>query len=268
MQLAGSRVVVTGASRGIGAELAARLAQKGARVALVARSHDAIAKLAADLGGDAYPADLADATTIEPLVRAIEGDGPVDVLVNNAGVDLTGALTELPPERIRELIAINLLAPMLLSREVIPAMRARGRGHIMNVSSLAGTNALPGLAPYSTSKAGLSHFTAALRAECKGTGITTTLAEIGPVESTMMQSLHGHPPTDRALARLASLHLAVELDMDTVVGALVDGIERERRHVRLPRRNAFFPILTEAPRRITEMLLTGVRAQDDPEVTR
>ena len=72
----------------------------------------------------------------------------------------------------------------------------------MNVSSLAGTNALPGLAPYSTSKAGLSHFTAALRAECKGTGITTTLAEIGPVESTMMQSLHSHPATERALTRL------------------------------------------------------------------
>ena len=268
MQLAGSRVVVTGASRGIGAELATRLAGKGARVALVARSHDAIAKLAADLGGDAYPADLADAATIDPLVRAIEADGPIDVLVNNAGVDLTGALTDLAPERIRELIAVNLVAPMLLSRAVLPAMRARGRGHIMNVSSLAGTNALPGVAAYSTSKAGLSHFTAALRAECKGTGITTTLAEIGPVESTMMQSLHSHPPTERALARLARLHVAVELDMDTVVDALVGGIERRRRHVRLPRRNAIFPILTEAPRRITELLLSGVHAQDNREATR
>ena len=263
MKLGGSRVVVTGASRGIGAELASRLAQKGARVALVARSSNAIAKLAADLGGDAYPADLADAATIEPLVREIEADGPIDVLVNNAGVDLTGAFTDLEPERIQELIAINLVAPMLLSRAVIPAMRVRGRGHIMNVSSLAGTNALPGLAPYSTSKAGLSHFTAALRAECKGTGITTTLAEIGPVESTMMPSLHGHPPTERALVRLTRLHVAVELDMDAVVEALVDGIERSRRHVRLPRRNALFPILTEAPRRITELLLTGVRAQHD-----
>jgi short-subunit dehydrogenase len=272
MNLSGARVVVTGASRGIGAELATRLAQKGARVVLVARSHDAIAKLAAELGGDALPADLADAAAIGPLVRVIEAQGPIDVLVNNAGVDLTGALTDLPPERIRELIAINLVAPILLSRAVMPGMRARGRGHIMNVSSLAGTNALPGLAPYSTSKAGLSHFTAALRAECKGTGITTTLAEIGPVESAMMQSLHSHPPTERALARLALLGLAVELDMDTVVDALVDGIERDRRHVRLPRRNALFPILTEAPRRMTELLLSGVRAQDEPakkpEVTR
>jgi uncharacterized protein len=267
MKLAGSRVVVTGASRGIGAELATRLAHKGARVVLVARSQEAIEKLAADLGGEAYPADLADADAIDPLVRAIEADGPVDALVNNAGVDLTGSLTELPAPKIRELLAVNLVAPVLLSRAVIPAMRARGRGNIMNVSSLAGTNALPGVAAYSTSKAGLSHFTAALRAECKGTGIHTTLAEIGPVESTMMQSLHSHPATERALQRLTRLHLAVELDMGNVVDALVAALEHDRRHVRLPRRNAIFPILTEAPRRMTELLLAGVRAHDDPEVT-
>jgi short-subunit dehydrogenase len=273
MELAGARIVVTGASRGIGAQLATELAKKDARVVLVARSRDAIAAQAEELGGESYPADLGDASTIEPLVRAIEARGPIDVLVNNAGVDLTGAFVDLEPERIRELIAVNLIAPMLLCRQVLPAMRRRGRGHIVNVSSLAGTNALPGLAPYSASKAGLSHFTAGLRAECKGSGITTTLAEIGPVESDMMQSLHGHPPTERALGRLRMLRLATELDMDHVVSALVDGIERGRRHVRLPKRNAVFPILTEAPRRITELLLTGVRAEeklaeDKPEVPR
>jgi short-subunit dehydrogenase len=268
MNLDGARVVVTGASRGIGAQLATRLAAKGARVALVARSRDAITELAVEVGGEAFPADLTDPSAIGPLVRAIENDGPINVLVNNAGVDLTGAFADLDPDRIRELIAVNLVAPMLLSRAVIPTMRLRGAGHIMNVSSLAGTNALPGLAPYSASKAGLSHFTAALRAECKGTGITTTLAEIGPVESPMMQSLHGHPATERALTRLRALRLAVELDMDRVVEALVGAIQHERRHVRLPKRNALFPILTEAPRRITELLLTGVRAQDDSEVAR
>ncbi|HTD49786.1 MAG TPA: SDR family NAD(P)-dependent oxidoreductase [Acidimicrobiia bacterium] len=262
MELNGTRVVVTGASRGIGAMLATKLADKGARVALVARSRDAIGELAAQLGGDAYPADLADVSTIEPLVRAIETDGPIDVLVNNAGVDLAGSFVDLEPERIRELIGVNLVAPMLLCRAVIPTMRRRGGGHIMNVSSLAGTNALPGLVPYSTSKAGLSHFTAALRAECKGMGITTTLVEIGPVETSMMESLHRHPATERALARLRTLHLSVELDLGHVVEVLVTALEHECRHVRLPRRNALFPLLTEAPRRMTELLLTGVRAQD------
>ena len=103
----------------------------------------------------------------------------------------------------------------------------------MNVSSLAGTNALPGLAPYSTSKAGLSHFTAALPAECKGTGITTTLAEIGPVESDddARACTATRPPSGRS-AGSAACGLAVELDMDSVVAALVDGIEHQRRHVR------------------------------------
>ncbi|HEY8218196.1 MAG TPA: SDR family NAD(P)-dependent oxidoreductase [Acidimicrobiia bacterium] len=261
MQLSGSRVLVTGASRGLGAAVATRVAERGARVALVARSHDAIAKLAAELAGDAYPADLADPEGIEPLVARVTADGPIDVLVNNAGVDLTGALTELPAERIRELILVNLLAPMLLCRAVIPGMQERGRGHIVNVSSLAGTNALPGVAPYSTSKAGLSHFTASLRAELKGTPITTTLVEIGPVESSMMESLRGHEPTRRALERLAKLQLVADLDMDGVADALVGAIERERRHLRLPRRDALFPLLTEAPRRMTEWLLTGVDAR-------
>jgi hypothetical protein len=76
----------------------------------------------------------------------------------------------------------------------------------------------------------------------------------------MMQSLHGHPPTERALRRLSLLQLAVELDMDHVVTALVDGIEKQHRHVRLPKRNVLFPILAETPRRITELLLAGVRA--------
>jgi short-subunit dehydrogenase len=262
MQLAGARIVVTGASRGIGADLATALAARDARVVLVARSREAIEVRAKELDGECFPADLTDASAIEPLVRAIEAEGPIDVLVNNAGVDLTGSLVELEPERILELLAVNLAAPILLSRAVIPAMRTRGRGHIVNVSSLAGTNALPGLAPYSTSKAGLSHFTAALRAELKGTGITTTLAEIGPVESSMMDSLHGHPATERALVRLRHLRLAVELDPDAVVRELVAAIEHQRRHVRMPKRNALFPILTESPRRITELLLAGVRAED------
>jgi short-subunit dehydrogenase len=134
-------------------------------------------------------------------------------------------------------------------------MQTRGRGHIVNVSSLAGTNALPGVVPYSSSKAGLSHFTAGLRAELRGTPITTTLAEIGPVESTMMDSLRSHEPTRRAIERLERLHLAVDLDPAAVTRALVRAIEREQRHVRMPRRDALFPMLTETPRRITEWLL-------------
>ncbi len=254
-------MVITGASRGLGLALAERLAQRGARLALVARSEEVLEQLAARLGGAAYPADLARTDALDEVIGRISADGPIEVLINNAGLDLTGPLTELPAERIRELILVNLVAPMLLSRAAIPLMCRQGRGQIVNVSSLSGTNALPGLAPYSASKAGLSHFTASLRAELKGTPITTTLAEIGPVESTMMDSLRGHEPTQRALARLERLGLAVDLEMGSVADTLVDAIERDRRHVRLPRRDALFPLLSEAPRRMTEWLLAGVSAQ-------
>jgi len=261
LNLDGARVIVTGASRGLGVALAQRLAQRGARLALVARSEGPLREVAGRFDGVAYPADLSQTDGLDDLVARIEGDGPIDVLVNNAGLDLTGPLTGLAPARVRELILVNLVAPMVLSRAVIPLMCAQGRGHIVNVSSLSGTNALPGLAPYSASKAGLSHFTASLRAELKDTPVTTTLAEIGPVESSMMDSLRGHPPTLRALARLERLHLAVDLRMDAVADALVDAVERGRRHVRLPRRDALFPLLAEAPRRMTEWLLAGVSAQ-------
>jgi uncharacterized protein len=258
LRLDGARVVVTGASRGLGALLALRLAERGAHLALVARSQEPLAKLAAEVGGTAYPADLADSGGIPDLVARISADGPIDVLVNNAGLDATGALTAMPPEQVRELLLVNLVAPILLAQAVIPVMEAQGRGQVVNVSSLAGTNALPGLVAYSTSKAGLTHSTAALRAELKGTTITTTLVEVGPVEGTMMDSLRGYEPTRRALARLERLHLSVDLDMARVTDAVVRGIERDRRHVRLPRRDALFPMIAEAPRRITEWLLAGV----------
>jgi len=262
--LSDARVMVTGASRGIGAVLARELAGRGSRLALVARDAAALDAVAADCrGADVYEADLAEPANIEPLVARVGADGPIDVLVNNAGVDLTGRLWRLPARDIERLIAVNLVAPMLLCRAVIPSMLARGRGHMVNVSSLAGTNALPGVAPYSASKAGLSHFTACLRAELKGTRVTTTLVEIGPVESDMMDSLRAHGPTRRAVERLARLRLSYDLPMTEVVAAIVDAVERRRRHVRLPRRNLAFPLLVEAPRRMTEWLLAGTDPRKD-----
>ena len=131
-------------------------------------------------------------------------------------------------------------------------MVARGRGHILNFSSLAATNALPGMAAYSTAKAGLSHFTATLRAELRGTPVTTTLAEIGPIANAMGDNLRTYEPTRRALDRYRKLHLQVDVDPDDVVKALVRAIERNQRYVRMPLRNAPFPIMAELPRQLNE----------------
>jgi short-subunit dehydrogenase len=263
MIVSGSRIVVTGASRGIGEQLARALAAKGARVVLVARSADAIAKLAADLGGEAHPADLADATAIDTLVAAIERDGAIDALVNNAGVDLTGRFTTMDPVAIEQLITLNLVAPMLLARAVLPGMLERRAGTILNVGSMAGVSALPGLVAYNTSKAGLAHFSASLRAELRGTPIVVSLAELGGIESEMWDNVRSHGPTTRTTDRLAKLQLLPTLPMATVVAALVAALERDRKHLRMPLRDYALPMIGETPRRIIELLLTGVDHQSD-----
>lgn len=263
MELNGRRVLVTGASRGIGAELAGALADAGAQVALVARSREALEKVAADTGGIAYPTDLCDRAQSHSLIERVEADGPVDVLINNAGVDLTGCFATTAPADIDALLELNVHVPMQLCRHVLPGMLTRGEGHIVNVSSLASTLAAPGLAAYMSSKAALSHFTACLRAETrglggKGKGIGTTLVEIGPVKTEMIDSLRSYGPAKRSLGRLELLRLSYDLDVDTVVDATLDAVRRNRRHVRLPKRAATFPLLAEAPRRMSEWLLTGV----------
>src|SRR4051794_19184218 len=164
MELRDRRVLITGASRGIGEALAHRFAEAGATVALVARSVEAIEKLAADLGGSAHPADLSDTGQTNDLIARVEAEaGPVDVLVNNAGIDNTKGFADYTADELERMVQINFTVPMELSRQVIPRMLQRRRGgHIVNISSLSACGQYPGLTVYSATKAGLSHFTAGL----------------------------------------------------------------------------------------------------------
>jgi uncharacterized protein len=150
MELRGKRVLITGASRGIGESLAHAFAGAGATVALVARTKDAIGALAAELGGTAHPADLSDPMQVAELVGRVEEEaGPIDVLVNNAGIGSPAAFTDAPDDDLRQVTQVNYLAPAELCRQIIPRMLGRGGGHIVNISSLAGCSALPGLVSYS-----------------------------------------------------------------------------------------------------------------------
>ena len=129
MQLDGRRVLVTGASRGIGAALASSFATAGARVALVARSEAPIAELAGSLGGRAYPADLADREQVRDLVARVEAEGgPIDVLVNNAGLEHAGDFARQSEEEVEATTAVNLVAAVQLSRQAVPGMLERGAG--------------------------------------------------------------------------------------------------------------------------------------------
>ena len=176
MELRGKRVLITGASRGIGESLAHAFAGAGASVALVARSEDTIQTLAAELGGTAHPADLANPTQVAALIPRVEDEaGPIDVLVNNAALGTPGSFADVSGDELREVTEVNYLAPAELCRQVIPRMLDRGGGHIVNISSGAGSVVFPGLVIYSASKAALSHFTAGLRADFRGLPIRTTL---------------------------------------------------------------------------------------------
>jgi short-subunit dehydrogenase len=259
MELREKRVLITGASRGIGESLARAFAQAGATVALVARSADAIAALAADLQGTTHPADLSDPTQVSALVGRVEEEaGPVDVLVNNAGVGVPAAFTDAPDDDLRQVTQVNYLAPAELCRKIIPRMLGRGGGHIVNISSMAGCAPLPGLVSYSASKAALSHFTAGLRADFRGLPIGTTLVELGPTSTDMLAQIDDYEPTAAAFRRLYRTHLAVDVTREKVADDVVEAVRKGRRHVRIPKRMAFSSLLSEAPRRSTELILGGV----------
>ncbi len=259
MDLTDAHVLVTGASRGIGAGLAREFHAKGAKVTLVARSAGPLEELAAELGGTAIEADLVDPAGREGLIaRAEEQAGPVDVLVNNAGIDATGSFAELSSDELSRLITLNMLVPMELSRQVLPGMIERGRGHVLMISSLAGTAVLPGMAAYSSSKSALTHFTAGLRAELRGLPVGTTVVEVGLIPTDMKDGVLGYAPTAAAFRRFYRLGLLTDTSLERVCRASVSAVASGRRHVRYPRRARAFAVLAETPRRMTEVILSGV----------
>jgi hypothetical protein len=170
------RALVTGASAGIGEAFARALAAERHDLVLVARRGDRLAALAKELGEryrvDAAPhvADLAEAAELDALAERVAGDPP-DLLVNNAGFGTVGAFAELDPERELEQIRLNVIALVRLTRAVLPGMVARGRGAIVNVSSLAGESPGPYTATYNATKAYVTSFSEALHEELRGTGV-------------------------------------------------------------------------------------------------
>lgn len=253
MELRNRRVLITGASRGIGEALATSFAREGAQVVLVARGRRELEEIGKRVGGIPHPADLSDPAERGRLISDVEREvGPIDVLVNNAGVGGSGAFAGFPPEDIERTYGVNLVAPARLIRDVLPGMLERKRGHIVNVSSLAACVTAPGLAPYCSSKAGLSHLTATLRHELAGTPIGTTLAEIGTSPTAMLDEITApgsFAPTRSAFDALYRVHLMVDSPREAVADAIVAAVRRGRPFVRMPRRAAILSMLSNLPRR-------------------
>jgi len=235
-------------------------AARGAHVTLVARSAGPVGERAAALGGTALPVDLADrAARADVVARAEQLSGrALDVLVNCAGVDAHGGLREVDAASMARLFEVNLLAPAELVRQALPGMVARGRGHLVSVSSGFSAVTAPGLVPYAASKAGMSHFHAGVRTELRGSGVGTTLVEIGPVRTGMWDGIVAQGLARGALQRFQQLRLAVLSEPEHVAAAVLDAVEADRPHVVLPRRMTPVMAFGWIPRRVSDLALLGV----------
>lgn len=251
MDLSGRHVLVTGGSRGIGAALGRAFAAAGARVTLVARGADELRRTADRIGANPLVGDVRDADGL--LARADEL-APVDVLVHNAGLDRTGEFADLSAEDLRDLYAVNALAPAELSRQALPSMTRRGAGRLVFVSSLSAQVSLPGLTAYSAAKAAVSQLAEGLRAELRGSGVGVTLVELGPVRTGMYEAVQEHPPAARAFGRLLTMRAMRVVDPDEVGRAVVDACRADRDSVVLPRRGRAQVALARLPQRLANLV--------------
>jgi short-subunit dehydrogenase len=193
-------VVVTGASSGIGAASARAFAAEGAAVALAARTEDALEDLASEIrraGGRAIgvPTDVSDARSALALLERVSNElGGIDVLVNNAGANHRGPVEDRSLEELSRMVAVNLMAPIFLTRAALPYLRRRGGGSIVNVASLAGRVPFPDEATYCATKFGIRAFSFALAEELAKTGIRVSVVSPGPVDTGFIMNDLEHVP--------------------------------------------------------------------------
>jgi len=222
--------LVTGASAGLGAEFARQCARRGERLALAARRRDRLEALQRTLGGDIhiFEADLARPGAAASLIEQLAAEGlEVATLVNNAGFGLSGRFEAQAPERQAEMIELNIRALTELCRAVLPGMRARGSGAILNVASTAAFQPGPNMAVYYATKAYVLSLSEALHEELKGSGIRVTVLCPGPTETEFFDvaEVRGGP-----LRRMAG-------DAASVVREGLAGLDRGKAIVIPGRRN-------------------------------
>lgn len=180
--------LVTGASKGIGAALARQLGAAGYDVTLVARSEDKLNEVAAAIEGvqtQIIPFDLTAVDRVSELMEGVESIGPVDLLVNNAGMEKVASSVSIEPELIERVVAINLRMPLKLTRAVLPGMVERNRGAIVDICSVASYVHPPYQSIYSATKAGLAAFSKSLRAELKRTNVHVMTVYPGPIRTEL-----------------------------------------------------------------------------------
>jgi short-subunit dehydrogenase len=192
-----ARILITGASRGIGEAVAEELARRGARLALAARSESALQKVAGRLSANGaethvIPADVSKEADVKAMVAmAEEVLGGLDVLINNAGLGLSGPVKDIKPEDFRYVLEVNVVAALVASQAALPAMLRRKAGHIVNVGSVASHVATPKLGGYSATKFALKALSDAMRMELRDRGIRVTLICPGLIKTEFVANVKG-----------------------------------------------------------------------------
>jgi len=230
MQIQGKVVLITGASEGIGAACARAFAARGARLSIVARNG---AKLAEVGGADTLrtAGDITSDETRESVVtRTVEQFGSIDILVNNAGMGLYSPASQVPMADARRMFELNLFAPLALTQLVVPHMRERKRGMIVNIGSIAGKVTLPWFTLYSVSKFALGSLTDGLRGELKAYGLHAMVVCPGYVKTDFQaHALGSRPPGPIAKGRKFAI------SAEKCAEAIARGVERDARTVVVPR---------------------------------
>lgn len=256
MKLAGAHAVVTGASRGVGAAVTRELVGRGCSVTMVARTVTALDALAAETGAHAVRLDLAANDGMDEAMAEIERVyGPVDILVNNAALGDVAPFVDLPADASRRHLNANLIAPMEMTRQLLPGMLQRGRGMIVNIVSVAGEMAARNAAPYAASKAGLSMFTSYLQRELRRTPVMPMLVMLGEVDTSMLDQVHADPVMNAVAQRVGKLRAQTPVEVAT---KLAEAIERDRAILVIP--PAARPILwlRHIPSRLMDLAMIGV----------
>lgn len=228
MSLDDKRVaVVTGASSGIGAAIARKLAARGWRCVLLARREDRLQRLAAELDGEFEVCDVADREAVERAAAAVsERHAAVSLLVNNAGIPGRQGFFGLEPERIEEVVRVNYLGGVWCLRAFLPALEAAAPADVVNIVSVAGTVAWPASGPYSASKHAQLAFSRAVAAELRARGIRVHTVNPGFVET------EGFP--NRTILTSA-LFRRLTIEPDLVAQRALDAVDRDRPEIFVPR---------------------------------
>ncbi|MET7876213.1 SDR family oxidoreductase [Micromonospora profundi] len=233
--LAGRTLLITGAARGIGAQLARDAVARGAQVALVGLEGERLQQLSADLDAHWYECDVTDQAALDEAVAStVDRFGGIDVVVANAGIANLGTVAVGPVDALVRTVEVNLCGAIRTVSAALPHVTA-ARGHVLIISSAAAFAAMPGMAAYCASKAGVEQFANVLRLETRARGVTVGTAHPIWIDTDLVRDIRDDLASFRATLSRLPWPLSTVVPVEQCADALLRGIERRKRKVYVPR---------------------------------